>query len=58
LPFKIHSNFNLSNKITKVSAILVISIIAPLKIFVLPCTTPNHVQNCLFDWLWVASPYT
>jgi len=51
LPFKIHSNFNLCNKITKVFAIPVISIIAPLKIFALPCTIPNQVYNTLNDWL-------
>jgi len=43
LPFEIHSNFNSNNKITKVFAIPIISIIAPLKIFALPCTTPDHV---------------
>jgi len=42
LPPKIHSNFNSSDKFTKFLAIPIISISAPLKIFALPCTTPNH----------------
>jgi len=41
LPFKIHSNFKSSNKLTKFFAIPIISIKVPLKIFVLPCTTSN-----------------
>jgi len=43
LPFKIHSNFNSRYKITKFFAIFIISINAPLKIFALPYTTPDHV---------------
>jgi len=37
LPFKIHSNFNSSEKITKFFTIPIISINAPLKIFALLC---------------------
>jgi len=56
LPFKIHSYFNSSNKITKKISIFIIYVNAPLKIFALPCTTPNHVQMCLFYRLWVPLP--
>jgi len=53
LPFKIHSNFNSRGKITNFFAIPIIFIIAPLKIFVLPCSTLDHVQSCLFHQLQV-----
>jgi len=43
LPLKNHSNFNSCDKITKVFAIPVISIIAPLKIFAMLCTILDHV---------------
>jgi len=44
LPPKIHSNFSSSDKITNFFAIPIISIDAPLKIFVLLCAIPNHVH--------------
>jgi len=44
LPFKIGSNFNSSNKFTKVFAIPIIYIIAPPNFFALPYTTPDHVR--------------
>jgi len=53
LPFKIHSNFNSRDKITKNFAIFIIFVNAPMKIFALPYTTLDHVQMCLFYWLWV-----
>jgi hypothetical protein len=43
LAFKIHNNFISSDKITKVFAISIIPIVAPLKIFALCCTAPNQV---------------
>jgi len=43
LPFKIRSSFNSSNKITKVSTIPIIWIIAPPQIFTSPYATPYHV---------------
>jgi hypothetical protein len=56
LPFKIHSNFNSRDKITKFLAIPFIFVNAPLKIFALPSTTLDYVQNCLFDRLRVPLP--
>jgi len=43
LPPKIHGNLYLGDKITNFFAIPIISINAPLKIFVLPCIIPDHV---------------
>jgi len=55
-PFKIHSNFNSRDKITKEFTIPIVSVNTPLEIFALPYNIPNHVQMCLFDWLWVPLP--
>jgi len=56
LPFKIPSNFNSRDKITTIFAIPIISINTPLKIFSMPCTTLDYVENCLFDQLQVLLP--
>jgi len=48
---KIHSNFNLKNKITEKFETSVISIFLHNKKLTLPCAALEHVQNHFSDWL-------